>query len=451
MTHETQSSSNAKTESKPIHLIERGLVGLLIHSPALIGEVSSHLKAEDFEHLPAATVYRAILSLSKQEVQIDENLIANYIYNLSEDLYSKIGREEAVYDMARCGREVYDVQAYVEQIKNNSLLRRLRRFAEHLESECDRPQARGGDVLGMAMREIEKLAQHNTSQHSVYVPDCIDDYLRTLSDGARHKGIVTGFTQVDAVLGQLLPGDVMIVAGRPGTGKTSWMLSIAVRAALRKEKVLFFSLEMAKEQIISRVCTAIAQINLSHLISGRLTAEEYSELQRALPRLKGMELWICDQSPLGVNTIYQIALANQYRFGLDLVVVDYLQLVHPDQNSRRENRQQEIAGISRAIKEMAISLNVAFIVGSQLSRQVELRPDKRPTLADLRESGSIEQDADIVMFLHRESPDMPNVVDVQIAKHRNGPLGSGKVVFVPARATFINPPTVEFGKDSQSD
>jgi len=255
-------------------------------------------------------------------------------------------------------------------------------------------------------------------------------------------GVPSGFTDLDALLGGFQKSDLIIFAGRPGMGKTSFMLSAAMNAARLNRRIAIFSMEMGTEQIVQRIFAMETRINSQKLRIARLDQKEYVTFVKVAGQLSEHHLYIDDTPALTPNQMRTKCRRLQHEHGIDMVIVDYIQLMNGGQNYGN-NRVQEVSYISRSMKELARELNVPIISAAQLSRAVEQRQDKRPLLSDLRESGSIEQDADIVMFLYRdviynEATEFPNQADIIIAKHRNGPTGTISLYFDETITRFMD-------------
>ena len=256
-------------------------------------------------------------------------------------------------------------------------------------------------------------------------------------------GLPTGFADIDKMTAGLQPGDLIIIAGRPGMGKTSFALNLALNVTQASSwPVLIFSLEMSKEQLAQRMLSVMAEVSLQHLRTGRLSSAELSKVIRSVQKFKTIPIFIDDTSNLTAMEIRSKARRLKTKEGkIGLIVIDYLQLIAP--TIPRESRNQELSEISRSLKALAKELEVPVIALSQLSREVERRPDKRPMLSDLRESGAIEQEADLVIFLYREDyyfkdAKEPGVTEVIIAKQRNGPTGTIKLAFLKEFTKFAS-------------
>ena len=303
-------------------------------------------------------------------------------------------------------------------------------------------------IFGVSERRMTRDLQPIQQVLSEYY-DRIDAIARR---GEETVGVPTGFLDLDKLLGGLQPSDFLIIAGRPGTGKTAFMLSVAKNAAqLHKKHIAIFSMEMSAEQLVQRLISQETAIDTHHLRTGKLTEEEWSLFAHAVEVLGDTHIYLDDTPGLTPLQLRTKCRRLHMEFGIDLVLVDYLQLMSG--GLRIENRVQEVSYISRHMKILARELNVPVLAAAQLSRAIEQRADKEPQLSDLRESGSLEQDSDIVMFIHR--PEMyekdtlkRHLAQIKIAKHRNGPVGTVELVFRDNLAKFENAAThvVDLGK-----
>jgi len=305
------------------------------------------------------------------------------------------------------------------------------------------------EFLDTAEKVIFDISEQKIKQSFVAVGDMITDTLKTIDKLYQRKemvtGVPTGYDDLDKITAGLQPSELVIVAGRPGMGKTAFMLSAAKTAAqVHKKHVAVFSLEMANEQVVQRLIAQETGIDIHHLRTGKLNEDEWPLFAHAIEVLGDARIFLDDTPGLTPLQLRTKCRRLHLEFRIDLVLVDYLQLMSG--GIRSENRVQEVSYISRNLKMLARELNVPLLAAAQLSRAVEQRADKEPQLSDLRESGSLEQDADVVMFIHR--PDMydqdtlrPNVTQVKIAKHRNGPTGTIELIFRSQLAKFENAAT----------
>jgi replicative DNA helicase len=314
-----------------------------------------------------------------------------------------------------------------------------------------------GKEIGTIIDEIEKsvfgLSSRRVRHDMQYIQEVVSEYYDHVDELSKRDGeffgVPTGLIDLDNLLGGLQNSDLLIVAGRPGSGKTGFLLSVAKNAAQKhKKNVAMFSLEMSNQQLVQRLVAQETKIDTHRLRTGKLMDEEWTLFTQALESLENAHIWLDDTpaiTPLAMRTKCR-RLDMEHK--LDLIIVDYLQLMGSD--SRSENRVQEVSHISRSLKVLARELNVPVLAAAQLSRAVEQREGKRPVLSDLRESGSLEQDSDIVMFIHRPDKDdkeneRRNIAELIVAKHRNGPTGSVELIFLENLAKFETAKRMEDG------
>jgi replicative DNA helicase len=334
---------------------------------------------------------------------------------------------------------------YAHIVERTATRRRLIDAAAQIAQVAYQEVEEVGEVVDRAEQILFGVSERRISRDLVPIKQILSDYYDRIEYLTRHKGeligIPTGFTDLDKLLGGLQRSDLMILAARPSVGKTSLALSFAHNAAKKyRQRVAFFSLEMSNEQVVQRLISAETGINSQRLRRGEIEEHEWGRFMKATSDMAEILLFIDDTPGISALELRTKARRLHAEVGLDLVIVDYLQLMRGD--FRAENRVQEVSSISRALKGLARELNVPLVALSQLSRGVESRTDKRPILSDLRESGSLEQDADVVIFIYRdemynENTERPNIADVMIAKHRNGPTGSVALFFKKELAQFL--------------
>jgi replicative DNA helicase len=342
-----------------------------------------------------------------------------------------------------------NVDSYIRIVKDKSLLRRIILASQHMINRCLLDSEEPDQILAGAEETLLKLGEAQVKSGLLNTEQILRDYEgginAFLDPSKRIKGISTGFTKLDEFTGGLHGGDLFIVAARPSMGKTALALNIAQHVALKlKQTVAVFSLEMSKESLLTRMLCSAARVDSQRFRAGYLTQEERTKLNRALHELVEAPLYIDDSAGIHLMEIHaKLRRLQSERGHVGLVIVDYLQLMSG--HGRFENRNQEVSALSRGMKLLAKELNVPMMVLSQLSRAVETRQgDHRPQLSDLRESGSIEQDADVVGFIFREEvynrdrEDLRGLAELIVAKQRNGPVGTVNLVFLHAQTKFEN-------------
>lgn len=335
--------------------------------------------------------------------------------------------------------------AYIDILKEKSILRSLAEFSDEIKALSLEDKSPAKNVLEKAEKELFEISQGGLRNSLTALEDIMSETVQTIMKRVQNRGelsgVTTGFTDLNSLLGGFQKSDLVLLAARPSMGKTALAVNLAVNAAKAGKKVAMFSLEMSKTQIGQRILAAFAQMNLSSLFKGELEGTDLVNLITASNELSNYNLHIDDTAAISLIELKAKLRRLKMEEGLDLVVIDYLQLMTTGE--RIENRVQEISQISRGLKAIAKELDVPVLALSQLSRALEQRPDKRPKLSDLRESGAIEQDADIVMFLYRDyvynkETENPNLAEVIVSKHRNGPIGVVNLIWKDEYTRFFD-------------
>lgn len=412
---------------------EQAVLGSLLMDPTSLVRVASFLRADDFYQEKNGWIYQAIVDLDARHIPADFLTLPDELERRKQ--LAEVGGPAYVMDLINAVPTAIHVEHYARIVERTSVLRKMIRAAGQVTQlayeNADDIAATITSAEGIMFGALNRRTTRGLSPVSQTLPDMLD-HIETMSRGGIPPGIPTGYAELDALLLGLNKGDLIILAARPGMGKTGLALNIAYNTAAAGFSPAIFSLEMAKEQLVNRLLSRVTHIDGQRLRLGDIkTEDEWHRLMDGAGRLSSMGIEIDDTPGITIPELRQRAMYMQAK-RLDLVVVDYLQLMQG--SGRTENRQQEVSAISRGLKTLARELNVPVLVISQLSRALEARSDKRPILSDLRESGSIEQEADVVLFIYREDQyvdgsDRPNVADVIIAKHRNGPTGSVPLFF----------------------
>ncbi|MDO8963600.1 MAG: replicative DNA helicase [Coriobacteriia bacterium] len=437
---------------------EKSLLGAMLLSTDATATGLEKIRDEDFYRPAHQRIHLAIGHLFSRGEACDVVTIAARLEATGE--LEQVGGKAYLLDIVNTVPLAGNVVQYADIVKRMSMLRRLITAATHIAAIGYEAPDDIDEVIENAEREI--FAVTNERVETTFRP--IDDLLaegwkklEELYERQEHlTGVTTGWPDLDKVLAGLHRGDLIIVAARPAVGKTAFALNLAVNAAQEGARVGVFSLEMAAEQLVMRILASESRIDGQKMRTGRLSDADWPPLMAALGRLDSCDLHVDDTPALSIMELRAKA-RRMFRGGKDgLIIVDYLQLMQPGQR-RSENRQVEIAEISRGLKILAKELSVPVIALSQLSRAVEQRSDKRPMLSDLRESGAIEQDADVVMFIHRDTykRDDPaaeedrdkgrvpprGLAEIIIAKHRNGPTDTVSLIYHEPFMRFVNPPS----------
>ena len=409
---------------------EEAVIGsMLIEQNAVISALEI-LKPEDFYKENHRIIFRQIAEMADKLEAVDLVTLAENLKNAG--YLEKIGGAAELARLANFVPTAANVEYYARIVAEKSVLRRLIAASTEIAASAYDSQYEVDEILDKAEETIFQISQGRTTQGYVHLKDVLVETMEKLEYLASHKGNVvglsSGFSDLDSITSGFQPSDLIILAARPSVGKTSLGLNIARNIAIREDcSVAVFSLEMSREQVAQRLLCSESAINSQKLRNGFLSDDEWRRLSIGLGRLGEAKIFIDDTPGISVMELRAKARRIKAEHGLGLVVVDYLQLMR---TRKQENRQQEISEISRSLKSLARELDVPIIAMSQLSRAVEQRQDRRPVLSDLRESGAIEQDADVVMFLYTEPElEQNNLIELIVAKQRNGPTGSLKLFF----------------------
>jgi replicative DNA helicase len=429
---------------------ERGVLGgVLVHGADVLAGVAASLKPADFYDRRHAKIFAAMLALYEKDQPVDEITVTSRLSD--EGQLEAVGAAAYLAELADILLGPAHVDHYASLVKDKALLRNFVAAAHQAIEEAHSHQADPDIALEGAERAIFAATQERLNQQLSPLSEVVTSALKVIETRFKNKGQVagvpTGFKKLDQLTTGLQPGDLIIVAGRPSMGKTAFALNIATNAALTAGVTVgIFSLEMSKEQLGLRLLSAEARVSGSKIRSGFLShAHDFPALTQAAERLHGAPVYIDDTPALSVLDLRSKARRLKLEFGLGLILVDYLQLMRG--RGGADNREQEISNISRSLKALAKELNLPVVALSQLNRKVEERPggDKRPMLSDLRESGAIEQDADVIAFIYRkkvykkrDDPEEPddNVAEIIIGKQRNGPTGTVRLSFVDDLTSF---------------
>lgn len=423
---------------------ETSILGAMMLSKSSITTAVEILHREDFYFGAHQIIFDAILSLYNRNEPADLITVGDFLSK--EKNLKKVGGATYLARLTSSVGAISNTEHYCRIVKEKSTLRSLIRAGDQIVSDAYEDKDDVNDIIEKAEKNIFDITQGSHRKGLVPIKEVLLETFASMEERAANPGGITGlktsFIDLDYKLSGLQKSDLILLAARPAMGKTALMVNIATNAAMHAgASVAMFSLEMSKHQLSQRIISSISHVDLMKIISGDLNEEEWTRVIEAMPHLSNMKLEIDDTpgiSPLEVKAKCRRMKVEQ---GLDLVVIDYLQLM--ESAGRAESRQQEISAISRALKGLAMELEVPVIALSQLSRAPELRSDHRPILSDLRESGAIEQDADIVMFLYRDDYYFPesekqNIGELIIAKHRNGPTGTVELVFKREYTKFLN-------------
>src|ERR687895_386796 len=425
---------------------ERAILGAIVLDNSLVNQAIELLRPDDFYVRAHQFVYRAMIALSERGSEINPILLGEELRR--EGVLEQVGGISIISELTYGLPHFTNVAAYAKVVRDKSLMRQLVRVSNKITSEALEEEDEAEMILDHAEQMIFALADERTRQGFAHVKPVADQLLEKVQEMAGRSamltGLTTGFTELDTMTSGLQPSDLVIVAARPSMGKTSLCLTLAQNAAIHAGAVVaIFSLEMSKESLVMRMLCSEAHVDAHRFRSGFLSRDEWARLAGALGTLAEAKIFI-DDTP-GISVLEMRAKARRLaaeQKKLDLIIVDYMQLMSGS-SRRSESRQQEVSQISRELKGLAKELNVPLIALSQLSRAPESRTDHRPQLADLRESGAIEQDADVVAFIYREeqynrTEENAGLAEVIIAKQRNGPTGTVNLAFLKEFTRFEN-------------
>lgn len=426
---------------------EQSVLGCNLLDDNVAIQIMSMLKPEDFYTEAHKTIFEAMTTINAASKPIDYVTLTDELERMG--VLESVGGIDYITTLTNIVPSSANYKHYADIVKRTSLMRKLIRSSQEIIEKAYEGQEE--NILGFAEKTIFDISEQEDFSSLVAIGDTLDSVLNKFEEidknGGQVRGITTGLEGLDKLTGGLQRSDLILLAARPSVGKTSLAMNIVNNAALLgKHKVAVFSLEMPKEQITQRTLCSISGVSMEKALKGKLQPSDWSALWEGSKKLNDAKIYIDDSS---MNTSVQILSKcrrlKREQGGLDLVMIDYLQLMSPAKKSKDSNRQNEVAEITRNLKIAARELNVPIILLSQLSRDIEKREGHEPVLSDLRESGAIEQDADIVMFIHNPSrygdlqvEDGPNICELIVAKHRNGSLAKIKLKWIPEITTFVD-------------
>ena len=425
---------------------EQAVVGAMLMDKDAILTASEIISGEDFYQTAYGVIFEAVVEIYNEGKPVD--LITLQERLKEKDVPAEISSLEFVRDLVTAVPTSANVKYYAEIVAEKAMLRRLIKLNEEISNMCYLGKESMEAVLEITEKKVFELVQKRNTGDFVPIKDVVLNTLEKIEMASKTSGSVTGiptgFLDLDYKMSGLQPSDLILVAARPSMGKTAFVLNIAQHVAFKAKKaVAIFSLEMSKEQLVNRLFSLEAQVDSQSLRTGNLKDEDWEKLIESAGIIGRSKLIIDDTPGISISELRSKCRKYKLEHGLDLIIIDYLQLMTGRVGGRSESRQQEISDISRSLKGLARELNVPVIALSQLSRAVEQRPDHRPMLSDLRESGAIEQDADVVMFIYRDDyynkdTEMKNVAEIIIAKQRNGSIGTINLTWLPNYTKFAN-------------
>lgn len=437
---------------------EQSILGSMMLDNRVIDQISSELESRDFYRNDHQLIYNEIIALDEKGQAADVVTVSESLTNLGE--IDKVGGLAYLGTLAKNTPNSSNVTSYAKIVRERAILRRLIESANDIIQAAYHPDGKEpAEVLDMAEQMIFEIAKNNNQAKAgfrkidVLLSQAVDKIEELFKTKKMITGVSSGFIDLDKKTTGLQGGDLVIVAGRPSMGKTSFAMNLVEEAAISQNlPVAVFSMEMPGTQLATRMLASLSRVNATKLRTGRLDNDDWPKLTSALGLLQDKHIYIDDTpalTPLEVRTRAR-RLAAEHEHGLGMVMVDYLQLMRGSDNS--ENRTLEISNITRSLKGLAKELDCPVVVLSQLNRSLEQRSDKRPIMSDLRESGAIEQDADLIMFIYRHEvyepdTDQKGSAEIIIAKQRNGPIGKVRLTFLGEFTRFENAASPSFSGD----
>lgn len=422
---------------------EQSVIGAMIIDKNAIVQVTERLREDDFYRDGHREIYKAIVEMFKQDMAVD--LITLLEFLKSTDKLDNAGGVSYITEISSAVTTTANLSSYIKIVEQKAILRKLIRASTKIIEDSYNKQSEVENVVESAEKKIFEIAENRTSTDVEPLNQVLErgflEIERIFNNKGEITGVGSGIKDLDAKTSGFQKGDMVLIAARPSMGKTTFALNIAENAAIKEGKsVVIFSLEMSKEQLAYKLLCSEANIDMLKLRTGALEDNDWQNIARAAGPLSKAKIYIDDTAGVSVMEMRSKCRRLKIEHGIDLILIDYLQLMS---GSNNESRQQEVSEISRSIKALAKEMECPIIALSQLSRAPEQRADHRPMLSDLRESGSIEQDADVVMFLYRDEyynkeTEDKNVCECIISKQRNGPVGTVSMSFMGALSKFAD-------------
>lgn len=432
----------------PPHSIEaeQSVVGAMLMDRDAITTASEIICGDDFYQTAYGVIFDSVVELFNEGKPVDLITLQNRLKE--KDVPEEISSLEFVRDLLAAVPTSANVKYYAEIVAEKSTLRKMIKMNEEIANACYLAKEPVEAIMEQTEKKVFELVQNRNNGDFVPIKQVVLNALEKIEKSSKSKGTVTGiptgFIDLDYKTSGLQPSDLILVAARPSMGKTAFVLNIAQHVAFRQNKtVAIFSLEMSKEQLVNRLFSLESYVDAQLLRTGNLKDSDWEKLIEGAGIIGRSNLIIDDTPGISISEMRSKCRKYKLEHNLELIIIDYLQLMSGSVGGRSESRQQEISDISRSLKALARELHVPVISLSQLSRAVEQRPDHRPMLSDLRESGAIEQDADVVMFIYRDDyynkdTEHVNEAEIIIAKQRNGPIGTVTLTWLPQYTKFAN-------------
>lgn len=423
---------------------EKSVIGAAMLSKDAMFDVMEEVTADDFYSKAHKEIFDAITDLQRNNTPVDLMTVVEELQK--RNTLEVVGGRVYLATLSSEVPSVYNAREYAKIVAEKATLRNLIYAADSIASKGYDAKEDTLDILEFAEKKIFEIAQNKQHKDMAHISEILMTNLSEISDRTQHKGGVTGVTSglvdLDKKLSGFQKSDMIVLAARPSMGKTAFALNVALNAALKgKAKVLIFSLEMSKEQLSQRLLSMESRVESQKMSTGDIEPSDWDKIAAALDSIGKGDIVIDDTPGIKMMEIKNKCRRMKAEMGLDMIILDYLQLMEGEKKG--DNRQQEITGLSRGMKLLAREMDCPIIVLSQLSRAPDQRENHRPVLSDLRESGAIEQDADVVLFLYRdevyhEDTEKPGVCEVIVAKHRNGPIGTVDVAWQSKFTRFAN-------------
>jgi len=423
---------------------EQSVIGSMMMDREAIMTASEMISSEDFYQHQYGILFEAMLELYNEGKPVDLVTLQDRLKE--KEVPPEISSLEFVRDVLNTVPTSANIKYYAGIVQEKSMLRKLIKVNEGIANTCYLAKDRLEDILADTEKKIFDLIQSRTSGEFVPIKEVVLNALDKIEAASKNKGTVTGiptgFIDLDYKTSGFQPSDLILIAARPSMGKTAFVLNIAQNMAFKSGKtVAVFSLEMSKEQLVNRLFSLESKVDSQSIRTGSLSDDDWAKLIEGAGIIGKSNLIIDDTPGISINELRSKCRKFKLEHNLEMIIIDYLQLMSGSRKT--DSRQQEISDISRALKQVARELHVPVVALSQLSRAVEQRPDHRPMLSDLRESGAIEQDADVVMFIYRDDyynkdSEKKNIAEIIIAKQRNGPIGTVELVWLPNFTKFVN-------------
>ncbi len=423
---------------------EQSVIGSMILDREAIVVASGLLHEEDFYGKQYGILFTAMVELNDEGKPVDLVTLQNRLKE--KDVPEEVSSLEFVRDLLTTVPTSANIKYYANIVAEKATLRRLIRLNEEIVNTCYAGKESLDRILEETEKKVFELLQKRNSTEFTPIRDIVLEAMNRIELASRNKGVVTGiptgFMDLDYRLAGMQPSDLILIAARPSMGKTAFVLNIAQYVAFKQDMtVAIFSLEMSKEQLVNRLFALESKVDSQHIRTGNLSDQEWEKLIESAGIIGKSRLIIDDTPGITISELRSKCRKYRLEHDLKLVIIDYLQLMSG--SGRMDSRQQEISDISRSLKALARELEVPVVALSQLSRAVEQRPEHRPMLSDLRESGAIEQDADVVMFIYRDDyynkdTELKGVAEILIAKQRNGPIGTVNLGWLPDYTKFVN-------------